>query len=98
MSAEQAPTLDGDSINPDDKGCYLESRMHQCCCNCKFQWVDYHHCTIHEALREKEGKCICSKPKGFICVGFMFQGDGSTGVHSEWPEHSIGCEMYQARK
>jgi hypothetical protein len=79
-----------------EHACTLESDG-QCCCQCKFQWIDYHHCTIHSELRAKENKCVCSIPKGFVCVGFMHQGDGSTGVHSEWPEHSIGCEMYIPR-
>lgn len=69
--------------------------LHQCCCNCQHHWADYHHCSTKPTLRKKMGnKCACSVQKGWICVGFRFQGDGSKRVHSNWPKHSIGCEMY----
>lgn len=59
----------------------------QCCCNCKMRLTDYKHCSIHG---RKDGKCVCSEVRGYICVGFIDEGM----AHSEWPEHSCGCELY----
>jgi len=72
----------------------------QCCCNCKHHWQDFHHCTTAPAdlPQKKKGRCACSVPKGWICVGLRAVGDGSIGVYSGWPEHSIGCEMYSPIK
>ena len=64
----------------------------QCCCNCVHHWQDFHHCTTKPILRKRLGGCVCSQPKGWICVGM--RADGGDLVHSGWPEHSIGCEMY----
>lgn len=62
----------------------------QCCCNCTFRLTDYKHCSIHG---RKDGKCICSEVKGYVCTGFANEGI----AHSEWPEHSCGCEMYDPK-
>lgn len=77
--------------------CYLGTEpLFQCCCNCKHHWPDNHHCTTKPALRKKmDNKCICSVQKGWICVGMRMEDGGKGAVHSGWPKHSIGCEMYQ---
>jgi hypothetical protein len=40
--------------------------------------------------------CICRIQKGWICAGFLATAGGDR-VHSDWPEHSIGCEMFDRR-
>lgn len=62
----------------------------QCCCNCTMRLTDYKHCSIHG---RRDGRCVCSEVKGYVCVGFASDG----AAHSEWPEHSAGCELYAAR-
>jgi len=63
----------------------------QCCCNCKLRLTDYKHCTIHG--RGADG-CCCHEVKGYVCIAFASEGI----VHSEWPEHSCGCELYSPRR
>lgn len=67
--------------------------FYQCCCNCTSRLTDYKHCSIHGRV---SGKCVCSEVKGYVCAGFAFD-EGEGRVHSEWPEHSCGCELYSAR-
>ena len=74
--------------------CWLESDMKQCCCKCKHHLQDFHHCTTSRALRAERGKCVCSAPKGWICRPPEFDGQ----CYSDWPEHSVGCEMYEEVK
>ena len=62
----------------------------QCCCNCSMRLTDYKNCSIHG---QPANKCVCSEVKGYICAGFANEGV----YHSEWPEHSCGCEMYDPR-
>jgi hypothetical protein len=54
--------------------------------------------SIEKTLEEKSGKkesfCICGVHKGWVCVAPEFEGS----VFSDWPEHSIGCEMFTKRK
>lgn len=71
----------------------------QCCCNCEYHLRDYYHCSTHRELRNalKVDQCICSLPKGWVCAGFAFA-EGLGQVNSEWPEHSIGCELYSPIK
>lgn len=80
-------------INPGD--CQLNSGpFFQCCCNCQHHLPDYYHCTIHKDMRKSAKGCVCSIQKGWVCAGFLTQ-PGCNSVHSEWPEHSVGCEMYK---
>lgn len=62
----------------------------QCCCNCTFRATDYKHCSIHG---RPAGQCVCGQQKGFVCLALAGEGV----VHSEWPEHSCGCELYDPR-
>lgn len=66
-------------------------RADKCCCNCKWHILDHYHCWIDKELAEKEGRCVCFKPKGWICMC------PETGAHSGWPEHSL-CEMWEERE
>lgn len=81
------------------ESCQLEVGPHfQCCCNCKHHWQDFHHCHTAPVLRDAEEKCVCSVPKGYACVVFKVMEPKNGAIHSGWPEHSIGCEMYSAIK
>jgi hypothetical protein len=62
----------------------------QCCCNCTLRVTDHKHCSIHG--RSQAG-CVCHEVKGFVCLGLAYEGR----VHSEWAEHSCGCELYMPR-
>jgi hypothetical protein len=73
--------------------CWMDSEVHQCCCTCKYHWADYEHCSVNRELRNETMKCICSIQKGWICVGQ--RATGSDHVYSNWPEHSIGCELWE---
>ncbi len=75
-----------------------EPPFYQCCCNCKSHVEDFCHCTIDRGLRKKKVGCICSIHKGWICVGFVYMDDGHGPAHSGWPEHSCGCELYDAKE
>ena len=77
-------------------GCQLKKGpFYQCCCNCLYHLEDKFHCTTHPKLRETSGgDCICSFHKGWICIGFHADGI----AHSDWDEHSVGCEMYTSKK
>lgn len=68
----------------------------QCCCICKFQLVDYWHCTrMPEELKPEKG-CGCSVIKGYICVNpEIYEGKGGS---SGWPRHSMGCECFEKRE
>jgi hypothetical protein len=79
-----------------DKCMLAEGPFYQCCCNCRNHWQDFHHCTIHTTLRAEREQCVCGVPKGWVCIGFRAKGDPRAPIHSEWPEHSVGCEMYSA--
>ena len=71
-----------------------EPPFYQCCCDCIYHWQDFHHCTTKV---DKESGCVCDQPKGWICVMPRLTQD-SERVHSGWPEHSVGCEMYTSIK
>lgn len=64
-----------------------EDSQGQCCCNCKFHVQDFHHCAT--TGQGADGKCVCSNPKGWICMPPEMD-----RAHSGWPEHGL-CEMHQ---
>lgn len=59
-----------------------------CCCNCKNHIQDFHHCTT--VVSRPLQKCVCSQPKGWICMPPEFDG----AAYSGWTEHGI-CEMHE---
>ena len=79
--------------------CFLEDpQVHQCCCVCKFHIADYFHCITLPIMRkslEDKGKiqCICGIQKGWICFF-----PGGSRAHSNWPEHSVGCELFKEQE
>ena len=62
-----------------------ESSAGRCCCNCKFRLTDYLHCTTVGSENHKG--CVCSVPKGFICIGLEGR------AYSGWTEHGM-CELH----
>lgn len=78
--ASKPPTRTGD--------CQLAERA-MCCCTCKNHIRDFHHCTTVQM--RPMGKCVCSQPKGWICMPPEFDG----AAYSGWTEHGI-CEMWAA--
>lgn len=71
--------------------CWLKTEHKQCCCKCSYHLTDYEHCTTNPALRkQKDNTCVCSIVKGYICAPPEFDGR----CYSNWPKHSVGCEMY----
>jgi hypothetical protein len=73
--------------------CWLNSDQKQCCCNCKYHYPDFFHCTTDRKKRDEMGKCICNIQKGWICRPPEFEDHAFSG----WDEHSIGCEMYEKK-
>ena len=63
----------------------------QCCCTCIYHIEDFYHCCRGKSkVSSTTGPCICSLRKGWICMP-----PGNEGrVHSNWPEHSCGCEIH----
>ncbi len=68
----------------------------QCCCNCIHHLpVHYNCCTGPEPSEKEKQKaniaksCVCSVRKGWACVP-----PGFGRIYDNWPEHSIGCELY----
>ena len=77
--------------------CWLnDHKIHQCCCACRSHLKDFEHCSHNPVLRAEKGKCVCWIQKGWICANpEIYEGKGGS---SGWPEHSIGCELYQPRE
>ncbi len=74
--------------------CKIDKEGGQCCCQCVSLIQDFHHCGTNKAMKlANEGKCICDKPKGWICAP-----PGSKHAHSGWSQHSCGCELFSRRK
>lgn len=78
--------------------CGLRDDPHfvQCCCNCVYHLPVHHHCHTKPKptpqqmkLANVTGKCVCGVQKGWACVCPV-----DHTVFDQWPEHSIGCEMY----
>jgi hypothetical protein len=72
-----------------------EEPFNQCCCVCAHHLADYYHChdtVLRNRLAKHYGsdKCICDIQRGWICVVRL----DDLRAHSEWPEHSCGCEMF----
>ena len=72
--------------------CYLDKEpFHQCCCKCIHRRPVHHHCWTSPGLRKLMDSCCCRVQKGWACVLPLELTDVVT---DNWPEHSIGCEMY----
>lgn len=72
----------------------------QCCCNCAhLRPVHFHCCTKPKptkAQRKKSGVnafCVCSIVKSLACAP-----PESGRIYDNWPQHSAGCELYEAKK
>ena len=78
-----APPREGKCCSSKNSGC--------CCCNCKYHIRDFHHCTT--VVNKPLGKCVCSEPKGWICMPPEMEGEAYSG----WSEHGL-CEMHDFAK
>ena len=56
-------------------------KIRQCCCKCKYHLPDYSH-------PHTDGHSVTHR-RGYVCNPPEWK-----GVHSGWPNHSIGCEMF----
>jgi hypothetical protein len=81
-----------------------DPKWRQCCCNCGFHLPDYYHCSVpmDPGLKNfirtaKNVDCICGVLKGRICKDPLSELDGRVRYHSDWPEHSVGCELYKPK-
>jgi hypothetical protein len=81
-----------------ERTCWLDDpEWHQCCCNCVHHKPTHEHCTTNPLLRKQLGDlphCICSIQNGWACC---LEFDGKARIYTNWPEHSVGCECYEAR-
>jgi len=69
--------------------CYLKVKeIKQCCCNCIHHLPVHQHCITSNRLKNELG-CCCHIQKGWACV---FPEENR--VYDNWPEHSVGCELY----
>jgi hypothetical protein len=75
------------SINEETK-CWLESKLHQCCCNCLNHYKDMSHPRTDGATMDHQKGWVCFNPNPNF-EGICFSG---------WPEHSVGCEAYTPKK
>ena len=67
--------------------CYLGGHMNQCCCVCRH----------HKALIVRSDEAInYDRADGYVKlqVGWVCDLPILGGVFGNWPEHSIGCEMF----
>ena len=56
-------------------------RWQQCCCNCRWH------------IEDRGYPPLFRESKGWICANVEFLAEGLAS--SDWPEHSIGCELYE---
>lgn len=68
----------------------------KCCNNCRYHIQDFYHCTTKRPLSEDGlsyvGGCVCSIPKGWICMNPEMEGR----VYSGWTEHGL-CECWMPK-
>jgi hypothetical protein len=71
--------------------CFMDDpKWRQCCCKCAHHIPTHEHCSTNQPLRDEKKTCICDIQNGWACVP-----PGFDRVHINWPEHSVGCEMFQ---
>jgi len=84
--------------------CQLNSDMKQCCCVCEWHIEDHYHCITAVRLRDEverminDSRCICGMIRGWICLAPGFSDKEKKIAFSDWPEHSIGCEMFSDKR
>jgi len=82
----------------------MTDNFKQCCCQCAYHWEDHFHCrdTFYDGRMVRKvlethyetDKCICGIQRGWICANpGMYP-----RAHSNWPEHSIGCECFDKKQ
>lgn len=83
-----------------ERTCWLtHPDFRQCCCNCVHHKPTHEHCTTNPLLRKqveeivKKPHCICHIQTGWACC----VPEDSGRIYVNWPEHSVGCECYEAQ-
>lgn len=75
--------------------CYKsDSPFFQCCCECIHHSPTHIHCTT--IVNRKSQTCVCGIQTGWACVDTDSE-SGLGRVYTNWPEHSVGCEMHEKR-
>lgn len=74
--------------------CYLDDPDNpQCCCNCEHRLYGVRHCNGTAKSADGDG-CGCKDRIMYLCAAPSFH----PRVYLDWPEHSCGCECYEAKK
>jgi len=82
--------MEAKKIEPETTKCWKdEEPFFQCCCECVHHVPDLWHCSVDPEAHEKG---LCYTRKGWVCLAPEFD-----GVFSGWPEHSVGCEMFERK-
>lgn len=67
--------------------------FNQCCCNCVHLRAVHYHCSIKPRPPDSDPlSCVCRIQKGWACCPPEWG-----RVYDNWPQHSVGCEMYEAK-
>jgi len=80
-----------------------DPKWRQCCCNCRHHIrVDYHCCSEPKPDKSlyPDTTCCCNVQKGWACIIEIdcYRNEREDPrIFDNWPEHSIGCEMYHAK-
>jgi len=80
-----------------------DPKWKQCCCDCYHHVAVHYHCTTEpkpDKSLHSDSKCCCSVQKGWACIlGAIYRGEEDhVRIYDNWPEHSVGCEMYSTKK
>jgi len=70
----------------------------QCCCSCVHHLPTHIHCTT-VVTRGKDDKCVCDIQTGWACcVDIIMASKSETPrIYTSWPEHGVGCELFEKR-
>lgn len=102
LTQQQKDTILGDKPyvklpDSDPNWCGLRDDPHfkQCCCNCIYRLPVFFNCSTNPkpAPETHKGKCVCNVQKGWACVH-----PEMGAVYDNWPEHSVGCELYTPKQ
>ena len=83
----------------DEPKCWLDdSKWRQCCCVCVHHLPTHISCTT-VINSGKHTDCVCDIQIGWACTVeiVMVEPGEIPRINTNWPEHSIGCEMFEKR-
>jgi hypothetical protein len=90
---------EGEAELSDEPKCFMDDqKWHQCCCSCVHHLPTHIDCTNVVSKGDHKG-CICDIQIGWACCVeiVMIEKDQTPRIYPNWPEHSIGCEMFEKR-